>query len=181
MSFQDINPGAILYKNRILFLFGEINQEAAADIIPRLLVMNSLGEEPIKLFINSPGGDISAGMAIYDTIRFIQAPVFTICIGQAASMAAWLLASGAPGNRVASENAQIMIHQSRTVMGGSFTDLKINMERFNKTQQRMIRILSHHTGMKETKIEKAIDRDYWMAAEEAMEFGIIDRVVGETE
>jgi ATP-dependent Clp protease, protease subunit len=177
MSFEEMNPGAILFKNRIIFLFGPIDQSMASDIIPRLLVTNSLGTEPIKLFINSPGGEVSAGMAIYDTMRFIEAPVYTICIGQAASMAAWILAAGAKGNRVASENAQIMIHQGRTLIGGTYSDLKINMEEFDRMQQRMIRILSRHTGKDEESLAKALERDCWMTPEEALEFGILDRVV----
>jgi len=181
MSSDEIYPGAILFRNRIIFLFGQINQETAADIIPRFLVMNSLGTDPIKLFINSPGGEITAGLAIYDTMRFIQAPVYTICIGQAASMATWLLAAGAKGNRVASENAQIMIHQGRTLMGGTFSDLKVSMQEFERIQQRMINILSLHTGRKDLEIIKSIDRDYWMNPQEALEFGIIDRVVSNPE
>lgn len=178
MSSNDLTPGSILYQNRILFIFGEIDQGMAADIIPRLLVLDSLGANPIKLYINSPGGSITAGMAIYDTMRFIQAPVYTICIGQAASMACWLLASGSAGNRVASENAQIMIHQGRTLIGGTYSDLKINMKEFDRTQERMTRILARHTGKEEKEISAAIERDYWMTPQEAADFGIIDRVVG---
>lgn len=181
MSPDDMHPSSILFKNRIIFLFGPINQDTVADIVPRLLVMNSLGTEPIKLFLNSPGGEVTAGLAIYDTMRFIQAPVYTICIGQAASMATWLLAAGAPGNRVATENAQIMIHQGRTLMGGTYADLKISMEEFERIQQRMVNILSRHTGKKDVEIVKSIDRDYWMTPEEALEFGIIDRIVGNAE
>uniref|UniRef100_A0A7V4G7M6 ATP-dependent Clp protease proteolytic subunit n=1 Tax=Desulfobacca acetoxidans TaxID=60893 RepID=A0A7V4G7M6_9BACT len=177
MGNDDLNPGSILFRNRIIFLFGPIDQDTARDIIPRLLVMNSLGTEPIKLFINSPGGESAAGLAIYDTMRFIQAPVYTICIGQAASMATWLLAAGAKGNRVASENAQIMIHQGRTLMGGTYADLKISMEEFDRIHQRMINILSRHTGKDTSEIAKSIDRDYWMTPQEALEFGIIDKVV----
>lgn len=181
MGFDDLPPGSILYKNRILFLFDDITQETAKDIIPKLMVMNSLSAEPIKLFINSPGGEVSAGMAIYDTFRFIQAPMNTICIGQAGSMAAWLLAAGAKGYRVASENAQIMIHQGRTLIGGTYTDLKINMQEFERTQRRLINILVRHTGQKEDVVAQAIERDKWMSPQEAQEFGIIDRVVGEHE
>jgi len=177
MAFDDTNPMSILYRNRIVFLFGEVDQEAASDIVPRLLVMNSLGQEPIKLYINSPGGEISAGMAIYDTMCFIEAPVYTICIGQAASMAAWILAAGATGNRLASENSQIMIHQGRTTLGGTLSDIRVNMREFDKVEQRLIRILARHTGKEEDFIAKVIERDYWMTPQEAMEFGIIDRVV----
>jgi ATP-dependent Clp protease protease subunit len=177
MNSQDINPGTILYNNRILFLFGTIDQETASDIIPRLLVMNSLGAEPIKMFINSPGGEISAGMAIYDTMQFIESPVYTICIGHCASMATWLLAAGETGNRIASENSQIMIHQGRTIMGGSFSDLKVNMEEFERTQERMIKLLSRHSNKNMEEIQNAIERDCWMTPQEALEFGIVDRVV----
>ena len=177
MSFNDMTPGSILYKNRILFIFGEIDQSLASDIVPALLVLDSLGAEPIKLYINSSGGPITAGMAIYDTMRFIQASVYTICIGQAASMASWLLASGSAGNRVASENAQTMIHQGRTLIGGTYSDLKINMKEFDRTQERMTKILARHTGKEEKEISTAIERDYWMTPQEAVDFGIIDRIV----
>lgn len=170
------SPDSILYENRILFLFGAIDEQAASRIIPMILVMNSLGQDPIKLYINSPGGDVVSGLAIYDTMRLATAPIYTVCIGRAASMAAWLLAAGDRGNRVASENAQIMIHQGRTLMGGTFTDLKINMQEFTRTQERMIRLLARHSGRGEADIAAAIERDHWMSAEEAVGFGIIDRV-----
>ena len=146
MGFEELHPETIIYRNRIIFLFGVINEGTAFQTISRLLVMNSLGSDPIKLFINSPGGEIIPGMAIYDTMQFIETPVYTVCIGQAASMAAWLLAAGAPGNRMASENAKIMIHQGRTMMGGTYSDLKVNMEDFEATQKQLIRLLSRHTG-----------------------------------
>lgn len=172
-----IRPGRILYENRILLLFGDINEHAASDIIPMILVMNSLNKDPIKLYINSPGGDIVSGLAIYDAMRFVEAPIHTICIGQAASMAAWLLAAGDRGNRIASENTRIMIHQGRTSMGGTFSDLKINMEEFTRTQERMVHLLARHTGKSELEISTAIERDRWMTGDEAVEFGIVDRVV----
>jgi len=178
MKLKDMSPGSILFENRILFLFGEINQNMMADIVPAMLVMSSLGNDPINLYINSPGGEISAGMAIYDTMHFIQAPVYTICIGQAASMATWLLAAGAAGNRVASANSQIMIHQGRTLIGGTYSDIKVNMKEFERTQERMTKILSLHTGKDEGAVAAAIERDYWMTPQEAVDFGIIDRVVG---
>ncbi len=177
MKYDDINPKNILYKNRILFLSGDINQERAYDIIPMFMVLDSLGEEPIKLYVDSPGGEMSAGLAIYDAMRFIKAPVYTICIGRAASMAAWILAAGAKGNRIASENAQIMIHQGRTMMGGTFTDLKISMNEFTRMDQRMIDILSKHTGQSQDNIARALERDCWMTPKEAKEFGIIDSIV----
>ena len=181
MGTIDINPGMILYQNRIIFLFGTINQDTASEVIPKILVMNSLGNEPIKMFINSPGGDITSGMAIYDTMQFVQSPIYTICIGHCASMATWLLAAGAPGNRVASENSQIMIHQGRTTMGGTFSDMKINMAEFEKSQQRMIKILSRHSTKDEAQISKLIERDYWMSPQEALDFGIIDKVASSVE
>lgn len=180
MIFDDIDPGMILYRSRIVFLFGEIDQAVVAKIVPSLLILDSLSNDPIQLYINSPGGEISSGLAIYDTMQFIKSPVYTICIGRAASMAAWLLAAGENGNRMASENAQIMIHQGRTIMGGTFTDLKINMDEFARTQERMIKILSRHSGNQAQQIADAIQRDRWMTAKEAMEFGIIDRVVAST-
>lgn len=170
-------PEHILYENRILLLFGDINEQVASNIIPMILVMNSLSRDPIKLYINSSGGDIVSGLAIYDAMRFVSAPIYTICIGQAASMAAWLLAAGDRGNRIASENSRIMIHQGRTSMGGTFSDLKINMQEFTRTQERMIHLLARHTGKSAQEISTAIERDRWMTADEAVNFGIIDRVV----
>lgn len=173
----ELSPREILYKSRIVFLFGEIDQQMADDIVPMLLVLNSLSSDPVYLYINSPGGQMTAGLAIYDTMHFIQAPVYTICIGQAASMAAWLLAAGSPGNRRASENAQIMIHQGRTVMGGTYSDLRVNMNEFSRNNSRMIKILARHTGKPEEQVSAAIERDCWMTSEEAKQFGIIDEVV----
>ncbi len=181
MDSNSLHPSNILYENRILFLFGEVNQEMAATIIPLLLVMGSTSKEPIKLYINSPGGEISSGLAIYDTMKFIKVPIHTICIGRAASMAAWLLCAGTKGHRYASENAQIMIHQGRTVMGGTFSDLKISMDEFTRTQNKMVQIFARHTGQDHQAINEAIERDRWMSADEAKEFGIIDQVVETTE
>ncbi len=178
MSMQDSSPSSILYKNRILFLFGEINEDLVSNIVPHLLILDSLGVDPIKLYINSPGGSITAGMAIYDTMRFIKAPVYTICIGMAASMACWLLAAGSPGHRITSENSQIMIHQGHTLIHGTYADLKIDMKEFERTHEKLIRILANHTGKDPAAVNEAIDRDYWMTPQEAVEFGIIDRVVG---
>jgi len=176
MSFDSKEPRTILYENRILFLSGEINEGTVNNIVPMLLVMDSLGPEPIKLYINSPGGEVSAGLAIYDTMQMIQAPVYTICIGGAASMAAWLLAAGEKGHRIASENARIMIHQGRTAIGGTLTDLKISMDEFSRSQERMVNLLARHCGKTPAEIKEAIERDRWLAPEQAVEFGIVDRV-----
>jgi len=177
MAFETKNPSSILYENRILFLFGDVDENKMDEIVQRMIVMNSLGNDPIKLYINSQGGDVSSGLAIYDAIGHLAAPVYTICIGRAVSMAAWLLAAGSKGNRLASENARIMIHQGSTTMTGSFSDLRISMQEFTRIQELMVEILAKHTGKMEEEIKAAIERDYWMTSEEALQFGIVDRVV----
>ena len=176
MAFEGDDPNRILFDNRVLFLFGEVTENAAATLIPRLLVLDSLGSDPIKLYINSPGGEMQSGLAIYDTMNLISAPVYTICIGYAASMAGWLLAAGAKGHRIASENSRIMIHQGRTELKGAFGDLKLSMQEFTRNHGRMIDILARHTGKTEVEISAAIEHDRWMIPEEALEFGIIDTV-----
>jgi ATP-dependent Clp protease, protease subunit len=167
-----------LLKDRIVFLGSQVNDEVANAIVAQLLFLQS--EDPkgdIHLYINSPGGSISAGMAIYDTMQFINCPVATYCVGQAASMGAVLLAAGAAGKRKALPNARIMIHQPLAGAEGTAEEILIHAKEFIKVKERLNRILLKHTGHPYEKIEQDTDRDRFMSAEEAMEYGLIDHVI----
>ncbi len=168
-----------LLQDRIIFLGTEVNDQVANVIIAQLLFLeNQNPEKDIKLYINSPGGSVTAGMAIYDTMQYIKSPVSTICIGLAASMAAVLLAAGAAGKRLALPNSEIMIHQVMGGMEGQASDIKIRAERILKIKDRLNKILSKHTGKDLSVIEKDTDRDYFMNAEEALAYGLVDKVIG---
>lgn len=167
-----------LLKDRIVFLGTAINDEVANAIVAQLLFLHS--EDPkgdVHLYVNSPGGSVSAGMAIYDTMQFISCDVATYCVGQAASMGAVLLAAGAAGKRNALPNARIMIHQPLAGMEGTAEELLIHAKEFKKIKERLNRILLKHTGQPLDKIEKDTDRDRFMSAEEAMEYSLIDHVI----
>jgi ATP-dependent Clp protease, protease subunit len=167
-----------LLKDRIIFLGSQVTDEVANAIVAQLLFLQS--EDPkadIHLYINSPGGSISAGMAIYDTMQFINCPVATYCVGQAASMGAVLLAAGAAGKRKALPNSRIMIHQPLAGAEGTAEDILIHAKEFTKVKERLNRILIKHTGHPLEKIEQDTDRDRFMSAEEAMEYGLIDHVI----
>lgn len=167
-----------LLKDRIIFLSDEVNDVTASLVVAQMLFLE--GEDPTKdinLYINSPGGNITSGMAIYDTMQYIKCDVSTICIGMAASMGAFLLASGAPGKRFALPNSEIMIHQPLGGMQGQATDIKIHADRIIKIKNTLNKILSKRTGKPLEIIEKDTDRDNFMTAEEAMEYGLIDKVI----
>lgn len=167
-----------LLKERIIFLSGEVNDQMADLIVAQLLFLES--EDPdkdIQIYINSPGGSVSAGFAIYDTIQYIKPDVSTICIGLAASMGAFLLASGAKGKRYALPNADIMIHQPLGGAQGQASDIKIHAEKILKTRERLNRILSERTGQDYERIDRDTDRDFYMTADEAVDYGLIDKVV----
>jgi len=167
-----------LLKDRILFLGSQINDEVANSVVAQLLFLQS--DDPksdIHIYINSPGGSISAGMAIYDTMQFVTCDVSTYCIGQAASMGAVLLAAGAPGKRFALPNSRVMIHQPLAGMQGTAEEIAIHVKEFRKIKERMNRILLKHTGHPLEQIEKDTDRDRFMTATEAMEYKLIDRVI----
>jgi ATP-dependent Clp protease, protease subunit len=167
-----------LLKDRIVFLGTAINDEVGNSIVAQLLFLQSDdAKAPVHLYINSPGGSVSAGMAIYDTMQFISCEVATYCVGQAASMAAVLLAAGAAGKRNALPNSRILIHQPLAGMEGSAEDIMIHAKEFIKIKERLNRILLKHTGQSLEKIEKDTDRDRFMSAEEALEYGLIDRVI----
>lgn len=166
-----------LLKDRIIFLGTEINDAVANAIIAELLFLEA--EDPdriINLYINSPGGSVTAGLAIYDTMQFIKSPVSTICIGQAASMAAVLLAAGEKGKRFALPNSRILIHQPWGGVQGQAKDIEIVAKEIIRIKSTINDILSYHTGQSKEKIEKDTDRDYYMTAQEAKEYGIVDEV-----
>ncbi len=167
-----------LLKDRIIFASGEVNDTMADLIVAQLLFLES--EDPnkdIQLYINSPGGSVSAGLAIYDTMQYIKPDVSTICIGMAASMGAILLSSGAKGKRFALPNADIMIHQPSGGTQGMATDIQITAEKILKTRKSLNEILARNTGQKLEKIERDADRDFWLDANEAKEYGLIDKVI----
>ncbi len=167
-----------LLKDRIIFLGSQVNDDMANLIVAQLLFLQS--EDPkadINLYVNSPGGSVSAGMAIYDTMQFVTCDVATYCIGQAASMGAVLLTAGAPGKRYALPNARVMIHQPLAGMQGTAEDILIHATEFKRIKRRMNEILLKHTGKPIDQIEADTDRDRFMSAEEAREYGLIDQVV----
>jgi len=172
-----------LLKDRIIFLGDSIEDHVANLVIAQLLFLES--EDPdkdVQLYINSPGGVVTSGMAIYDTMQYLRAPVSTICIGQAASMGAVLLAAGAKGKRYALPNARIMIHQGSGGFRGNTPDVEIQMREMLHLTDRLVRILAEHTGQEFDKVKKDSDRDYFMSAEEAKGYGLIDEVfAGRTE
>ncbi|MHC2068994.1 ATP-dependent Clp endopeptidase proteolytic subunit ClpP [Bremerella sp. T1] len=167
-----------LLKDRIIFLGTGVNDEMANLIVAQMLFLQS--EDPkadINLYVNSPGGSVSAGMAIYDTMQFVTCDVATYCIGQAASMGAVLLTAGAPGKRYALPNARVMIHQPLAGMQGTAEDILIHATEFKRIKRRMNEILLKHTGKPIDQIEADTDRDRFLSAEEAAEYGLIDKVV----
>ncbi|MGB8217306.1 MAG: ATP-dependent Clp protease proteolytic subunit [Candidatus Methanoperedens sp.] len=175
---QTLDIYSRLLDEQIIFLTGEINDEMAESIIPQLLYLEAKDfEGDIHLYINSPGGVISAGLAIYDAMQCIKCSVETICVGQAASMAAILLAAGAEGKRVAFPNARMMIHQPLGGAQGQASDIAIQAKEMNRVKKRLDEILVYHTGKPMKVIEKDTDRDFFMTAEEAVEYGLIDRIV----
>ena len=167
-----------LLKDRIIFLGEEVTDVSANLIVSQLLFLES--EDPgkdISLYINSPGGSVTAGMAIYDTMQYIKCDVATICVGMAASMGAFLLSAGTKGKRMALPNSEIMIHQPSAGTQGQITDMAIHMKRLETIKARMNRILAEKTGKSVEEVTAACERDNFMTSEEAKEFGIIDRVL----
>lgn len=168
-----------LLKDRIIFLGDPIDDHVANIIIAQFLFLDAENkDQDIKFYINSPGGSVSAGLAIYDTMQFIKSDVSTICVGLAASMASVLLAAGAKGKRFGLPNSEVMIHQVMGGAEGQASDIKIRAEHILKIKDRMNRILATHTGQKIATIEKDSDRDRFMSAEEAVTYGLIDKVIG---
>ncbi|NTW14773.1 MAG: ATP-dependent Clp protease proteolytic subunit [Candidatus Moranbacteria bacterium] len=167
-----------LLQDRIVFLGSAIDDSVANTVIAELLFLDSQNsKEDIRLYVNSPGGSVTAALAIYDTMQHVKAPVSTICVGMAASAAALLLASGAKGKRLALPNSEVMIHQVLGGAEGQATEVEIHARHILRTRDRLNRILAKHTGQKLGKIEKDTERDYFMTADEAKAYGIVDKVI----
>ena len=167
-----------LLKERVIFIVGEIEDHMANLVVAQLLFLESESpDKDIHLYINSPGGVITSGMAIYDTMQFIKPDVSTLCIGQAASMGAFLLAGGAKGKRFSLPNSRVMIHQPLGGFRGQASDIKIHAEEIIKTRQRMNELLALHTGQQVERVEQDTDRDNFMDAEAAMRYGLVDKVL----
>lgn len=166
-----------LLKDRIIILSGEIDDNLANIVVAQLLYLDSLNNDPINLYINSPGGSITSGMAIYDTMNYIKSKVSTICIGMAASMAAFLLSSGEKGLRYILPNSEVMIHQPLGGAQGQATEIKIVAERILKLKEKLNKILSENTGQDLNKIQNDTERDYFLSAKEALDYGLIDKIL----
>lgn len=166
-----------LLKERIVFISGEINDSLANSVIAELLYLDSVNNDDISIYINSPGGSVTSGMAIYDTMNFIKSDVSTICCGIAASMAAFLLSSGTVGKRYVLPNADVMIHQPLGGAEGQATDIKIASDRIVDIRNRLNKILSKNTKRPLRKIEKDTERDNYMSATEAVEYGLVDSII----
>lgn len=166
-----------LLKDRIILLSGEIDDECANSVIAQLLYLDSLNNEEISLYINSPGGSVTSGMAIYDTMNFVKSDVSTICLGMAASMGAFLLSSGKKEKRYALPNSEIMIHQPLGGAKGQATEIKIAAEQILKTKEKLNKILSENTGKDLEKVEQDTERDHFLDANEALDYGLIDKII----
>lgn len=168
-----------LLKDRIIFIGSPIDDDVANAIIAQLLFLESASQkEDIKMYINSPGGSVTAALAIYDTMQYVKPEIQTICIGMAASAAALLLSAGKKGKRMVLPNSEVMIHQVLGGASGQATDIDIHARHILKTRDRLNKILAKHTGQKLVKIEKDTERDYFMSAEEAVKYGIVDKMIG---
>ena len=167
-----------LLNDRIIFLSEEVNDTTASLIVAQLLYLEAQDpDRDIQFYINSPGGSVTAGMAIYDTMQYIKCDVATICVGMAASMGAFLLSAGTKGKRMALPNAEIMIHQPSAGTQGQITDMAIHMKRLQTIKERMNHIMAENTGKTVEEVTAACERDNFMTAQEAMSFGLIDRVI----
>ena len=166
-----------LLKDRIIILNGEITDESANAVVAQILYLDSLNHNDISIYINSPGGSITAGMAIYDTMNFVKSDISTICIGMCASMAAFLLSSGARNKRYSLPNGEVMIHQPLGGAQGQATEIKIAAERILKLKEKLNKILSNNTNQDIKKIEQDTERDYFMSADEALKYGLIDKIL----
>ncbi len=166
-----------LLKERIIFISGEIQDSLANSVIASLLYLDSINHDDISIYINSPGGSVSSGLAIYDTMQFVESDVSTICVGMAASMGAFLLSSGTKGKRFSLPNADIMIHQPLGGAEGQASDIKIAADRIILLRKRLNQILARNTKQSLRKIEKDTERDYYLDAYEAVDYGLIDKVI----
>ncbi|GFN29412.1 ATP-dependent Clp protease proteolytic subunit 1 [Achromobacter denitrificans] len=167
-----------LLRDRIIFLNGEVNDAVSALVCAQLLFLESENPtKPIHLYINSPGGVITSGLAMYDTMQYITAPVHTLCMGTARSMGSFLLMAGEPGERCALANASLHVHQPLGGFQGQASDILIHAEEMQRTKDRVIRVYAEHCGRSYEEVERTLDRDRYMNAEEALEWGLIDRVL----
>ena len=167
-----------LLNDRIIILSEEVNSTTASLIVAQMLYLEAQDpDKDIQFYVNSPGGSVTDGMAIYDTMQYIKCDVSTICVGMAASMGAFLLSCGAKGKRIALPNAEVMIHQPSAGTQGKVTDMEIDVEHFLKIKQRINKILADNTGKTPEQIKSDSERDNWMTAEEAKEYGLIDKVI----
>jgi len=169
-----------LLRERIIFLNGEVNDSVSALVCAQLLFLEAENsEKPISLYINSPGGIVTSGFAMYDTMRYVRAPVHTLCMGTARSMGSFLLMAGEPGERAALPNANVLVHQPSGGFQGQASDIAIHAEEIQKTKKRITKLYANHCGRSFEEAERALDRDRFMTAEEALEWGVIDRVLSE--
>ncbi len=167
-----------LLEDRIIFITGEITDAVANTVVAQLIYLEAKNpDKDISLYINSPGGSVTAGMAIYDTINYIKCDVSTICIGLAASMAAFLLSCGAKGKRLILPNSEVMIHQPLSGVQGQATDIAITAKRILKTKETMNRLLAENCGQNYEKVCADVERDYWMDSNQALEYGIVDKII----
>jgi len=167
-----------LLRDRIVFLNGEVNDDVAEMLCAQLLFLEAENpEKPIHLYINSPGGAITSGLAIYDTMQYIRAPVHTLCMGTARSMGSFLLMAGEPGHRMALPNASLHVHQPLGGFQGQASDILIQAEEMKRTKDRVIRLYAQHCGLSDEEVERVLDRDRFMTADEAAAWGLIDRVL----
>ena len=167
-----------LLEDRIVFISGEIDDASANTIVAQLIYLEAKNpEKDICVYINSPGGSVTAGMAIYDTMKYVKCDVSTICVGLAASMGAFLLAAGTKGKRFCLPNSEVMIHQPLGGAQGQASDIEITAKHIMKTKKKMIEMLSKNTGQPISRVEKDVDRDYYMTADEAVKYGLVDKVI----
>ena len=167
-----------LLKERIIFLAGPISDIVANSVIAQMLFLSSKDpDKDIRLYINTPGGSVTAGLAIYDTMQYVKCPISTVCIGLAGSMGATLLAAGAKGKRFALPNSEVLLHQVAGGVTGEAIEIEITAKQIIKIKDKLNRILAKHTGQPLEKVEKDTDRDFYLSAEEAKEYGIIDKVI----
>lgn len=174
---NDIFSGNL--ENRVIHLVGEVTDEMAASIVAQLLYLSSEGPEDIQLYINSPGGSVTAGMAVYDTMQYIKPDVSTVCVGHAASMGAMILSGGTKGKRMILPHAEVMIHQPSGGIQGQATELEIAAEHIRRTKEMLNELLAQNCGKSLEEVKKDTDRDYWMSAEEAVGYGIVDYILKE--
>jgi len=166
-----------LLKERVIFLDQEIDSACASDIVSKLLYLDAEGTDDIKLYINSPGGEISSGFMIYDTINLIKSDVQTISLGTSASMAAILLLAGTKGKRKILPNSNVMLHDLSGASNGKFRDILIEVKEMNKTHNKIINIIKENTNLSEAQIEELLKNDFWMNSEEALKYGIVDKII----